>query len=46
MSGPGDEDEVSLEDERSADDRDEGWGGSGGARDDDWYLAERPPHWD
>lgn len=49
MSGPGDEDEreVSLEDERSADDRDEGWGGSsGGGRDDDWYREQRPPHWD
>lgn len=42
---------VSLEDERSADDRDEGWGeraGDGGRseRDDEWYLQERPPHWD
>lgn len=49
MTGPGDEDEreVPLEDERSADDRDEGWGGDpGGGRDDDWYLQERPPHWD
>lgn len=48
MSGP-DEEEVPVEDERSADDRDEGWGsagGSGGERDDDWYLAQRPPHWD
>lgn len=51
----GDEREVPLEDERSADDRDEGWGersGSGSDSgfdsgfDDDWYLEQRPPHWD
>jgi hypothetical protein len=36
-----------LEDERSADDRDEGWGErSGTGFDDEWYLAQRPPHWD
>lgn len=44
---PGDEREVPLEDERSADDHDEGWGErSGSRREDDWYLQERPPHWD
>lgn len=51
MNGPGEDEEreVPVEDERSADDSDEGWGpagGSGSGRDDDWYLAERPPHWD
>ncbi|WP_275263076.1 hypothetical protein [Kineococcus radiotolerans] len=36
-----------LEDERSADDRDEGWGErSGSGFDDEWYLSQRPPHWD
>ncbi|GAB3257657.1 hypothetical protein GCM10027586_19300 [Kineococcus gypseus] len=46
--GPGDDDEreVPLEDERAADDRDEGWGGASGDLDDDWYLSQRPPHWD
>ncbi|PRY12973.1 hypothetical protein [Kineococcus rhizosphaerae] len=44
---PEEEREVSLEDERSADDRDEGWGErSGSGFDDDWYLSQRPPHWD
>jgi hypothetical protein len=39
--------EVSLEDERSGDDRDEGWGERGGSGfDDDWYVSQRPPHWD
>jgi len=42
-----DEREVPLEDERSADDRDEGWGERAGSGfDDDWYLDQRPPHWD
>ncbi|MCI2239857.1 hypothetical protein MO973_37155 [Paenibacillus sp. TRM 82003] len=36
----------SVEDERSADDRDEGWGERAGGLDDDWYLSQRPPHWD
>lgn len=49
MSAPGpqrDEDrEVALEDERSADDRDEGWGDAPVGDDDDRYLRERPPHW-
>ena len=48
MSVPGpprDEDrEGALEDERSADDRDEGWG-EAPPDDDDRYLRERPPHW-
>lgn len=45
--GPQDEDrEVPLEDERSADDRDEGWGDRPETGlDDDWYLSQRPPHW-
>ena len=48
---PGPEQEESgatpLEDERSADDRDEGWGErSGSGFDDEWYLSQRPPHWD
>ncbi|MEZ0491274.1 hypothetical protein AB2L28_03385 [Kineococcus sp. TBRC 1896] len=39
--------DVPLEDERSADDRDEGWGErSGPGYDDEWYLSQRPPHWD
>jgi hypothetical protein len=39
--------EAPLEDERSGDDRDEGWGErSGDGFDDDWYLSQRPPHWD
>jgi len=49
MTGPGpqrDEDrEVPLEDERSADDRDEGWGDAPAGDDDDRWLRERPPHW-
>ncbi|NAZ88657.1 hypothetical protein [Kineococcus indalonis] len=47
MRGPGEDDEreVPLEDERSADDRDEGWGAGSRGRDDEWYLSERPPHW-
>ncbi|WP_432534242.1 hypothetical protein [Kineococcus arenarius] len=38
--------EVPVEDERSADDRDEGWGDAAGGLDDEWYLSQRPPHWD
>ena len=39
--------EVPLEDERSADDHDEGWGERpSSGYDDDWYLSQRPPHWD
>lgn len=37
---------VSVEDERSADDRDEGWGERSTGHDDDWYLEQRPPHWE
>ncbi|MFB9378538.1 hypothetical protein ACFFKU_07165 [Kineococcus gynurae] len=37
--------EVPVEDERSRDDSDEGWGESPGRDDDDRYLRERPPHW-
>ncbi|WP_432561358.1 hypothetical protein [Kineococcus sp. SYSU DK003] len=41
------ESRESLQDERSADDRDEGWGErSGSGFDDEWYLSQRPPHWD
>jgi hypothetical protein len=29
---------------RSADDTDVGWGDRSSEYDDDWYLAERPPH--
>ncbi|MDQ2848058.1 MAG: hypothetical protein M3Y77_17280 [Actinomycetota bacterium] len=29
---------------RSSDERDVGWGDSSPEYDDDWYLAERPPH--
>lgn len=39
--------EPSVEDERSPDDLDTGWGERSGAGfDDEWYLAQRPPHWD
>ena len=38
-------DEPPVIPDRSSDDRDEGWGGDGGERDDDWYERERPPHW-
>lgn len=38
--------EASVEDERSADDRDEGWGERATGFDDAWYLEQRPPHWD
>ncbi len=49
--GPGEdgEREVPLEDERSADDGDLGWGevrGDGTGGDDERFLRERPPHWD
>ena len=37
--------EVLLEDERSADDGDRGWGDEGPGRDDERFLRERPPHW-
>ena len=43
---PGDEREVLLEDERSADDADLGWGeGPGAGGDDERFLRDRPPHW-
>ena len=38
--------EVPLEDEPAADERDEGWGERSSGYDDDWYLSQRPPHWD
>ncbi|WP_432486582.1 hypothetical protein [Kineococcus sp. SYSU DK018] len=38
--------QIAPEDERSADDRDEGWGDAPGGLDDEWYLSQRPPHWD
>ncbi|SCL18446.1 hypothetical protein GA0070624_1530 [Micromonospora rhizosphaerae] len=31
--------------EQTADDTDRGWGERNGSND-DWLLAERPPHWD
>ncbi|MCL7457496.1 hypothetical protein AB0J85_03385 [Micromonospora echinofusca] len=31
--------------EQTADDTDRGWGERSGGND-DWLLAERPPHWD
>ncbi|MGC5018651.1 hypothetical protein [Micromonospora sp. DT47] len=31
--------------EQTVDDTDNGWGERGGGND-DWLLAERPPHWD
>ncbi|MEV1147814.1 hypothetical protein [Micromonospora sp. NPDC049799] len=31
--------------EQTSDDTDRGWGERGGGND-DWLLAERPPHWD
>ncbi|MBY8871589.1 hypothetical protein K7640_06990 [Micromonospora sp. PLK6-60] len=31
--------------EQTADDTDRGWGERAGGND-DWLLAERPPHWD
>ncbi|MFG2011729.1 hypothetical protein ACGFNF_21945 [Micromonospora sp. NPDC048868] len=31
--------------EQTADDTDQGWGERSGGND-DWLLAERPPHWD
>ncbi|SCG65199.1 hypothetical protein GA0070614_3916 [Micromonospora coxensis] len=31
--------------EQTVDDTDHGWGERGGGND-DWLLAERPPHWD
>ncbi|MFI7076145.1 MULTISPECIES: hypothetical protein [unclassified Micromonospora] len=31
--------------EQSTDDTDRGWGERAGGND-DWLLAERPPHWD
>ncbi|WP_410809993.1 hypothetical protein [Micromonospora sp. 067-2] len=31
--------------EQTADDTDQGWGERPGGND-DWLLAERPPHWD
>ncbi|GIJ32388.1 hypothetical protein [Micromonospora sediminimaris] len=31
--------------EQTADDTDHGWGERAGGND-DWLLAERPPHWD
>jgi len=42
----GPEDDEPVFPDRSADDRDEGWGDerSGGDRDDD-LIRERPPHW-
>jgi hypothetical protein len=37
--------ERSVLDEPAAEDRDEVWGDRGaGARDEDWYRRERPPH--
>lgn len=49
---PGDDDRtVDLSDdfvvlpEQTADDTDRGWGEPAGGND-DWLLAERPPHWD
>ncbi|PPK97293.1 hypothetical protein CLV92_104112 [Kineococcus xinjiangensis] len=46
--GLDDEREVLLEDERSADDSDRGWGdepGAGSGHDDERFLRDVPPHW-
>ncbi|GAA4665942.1 hypothetical protein [Kineococcus glutinatus] len=43
VGGADAEREVLLEDERSADDSDVGWGADGD--DDERFLRERPPHW-
>ena len=37
-------DEDELLPSQTTDDSDEGWGDRPSGRDDDWYLAERPPH--
>ncbi|MFC3504220.1 hypothetical protein ACIBTV_17960 [Micromonospora sp. NPDC049366] len=47
----GDEDRtVDLSDDvlpsQTADDTDRGWGEWSGGGNDDWLLAERPPHWE
>ncbi|RKN43621.1 hypothetical protein D7223_21205 [Micromonospora endolithica] len=48
---PDDDRQVDLTDddfvvlpEQTSDDTDRGWGEPGGGND-DWLLAERPPHW-
>ncbi|MEU6077047.1 hypothetical protein [Micromonospora sp. NPDC047074] len=38
-------DEFVVLPEQTADDTDRGWGERSGGND-DWLLAERPPHWD
>ncbi|MGV9211159.1 hypothetical protein ACTFTM_04765 [Micromonospora sp. RB23] len=32
--------------EQTSDDTDHGWGEPSGGGNDDWLLAQRPPHWD
>ncbi|MER5455531.1 hypothetical protein ABT008_12180 [Micromonospora sp. NPDC002389] len=39
------EDDFVVLPEQSTDDTDRGWGERVGGND-DWLLAERPPHWD
>jgi hypothetical protein len=36
--------EPSVLEAPAAEDHDEAWGDRSGARDDDWYERERPPH--